>query len=155
MTKMINFGQDVTVADLRKFIRGGHAIFTLESQKTQVHYTYRITKKEAETWVNGKYVQNPQGYIYFISFLHSGDSYEYMGVLDPDDLTIRLTKKSKITNDALVYKAITYFLTALKAGVFAQNLTIYHANKCSVCGRELTEPESVRLGIGPVCRESA
>ena len=27
-----------------------------------------------------------------------------------------------------------------------------HISHCSVCGRELTDPQSVRLGIGPVCR---
>lgn len=26
--------------------------------------------------------------------------------------------------------------------------------RCSECGRPLTDPESVRLGIGPVCREA-
>ncbi|MCX7928927.1 MAG: DUF6011 domain-containing protein [Patescibacteria group bacterium] len=26
--------------------------------------------------------------------------------------------------------------------------------ECSICGRELTDPESIRIGIGPVCRKS-
>lgn len=34
------------------------------------------------------------------------------------------------------------------------NLVIQEANNCGRCGRELTDPESIALGIGPTCRGS-
>lgn len=30
---------------------------------------------------------------------------------------------------------------------------VYHHGKCAVCGRKLTDPLSIRCGIGPTCRE--
>jgi len=32
------------------------------------------------------------------------------------------------------------------------NLEVYFEGKCRVCNRKLTDPDSIRLGIGPVCR---
>jgi len=142
--KMVNFGNDVTADNIRQFVKGGRAVFTLESQKTGAHYTYQIKAKENDNKTK----------IYFISFMTDGTTYNYMGVFNPDNMSIRLTAKSKISADALVYKAINYFLSALAQNRIADQLIIYHANKCACCGRELTEPESVRIGIGPICREA-
>jgi len=196
--QMVNFKKDIGIGDLRRFVRMGHALFTLKSEKTGQHYTYRITRIEKSNNAGSNLVwgkvrkgnkiindwkPSPACYLYFISFLHSGEKYEYLGVFNQFDFSIRLTGKSKVTADAPVYKAIDYFLNLLKivapADVnsafknpedyekwaqgcddflarkyqeYAPYLTIYHANKCCCCGRELTEPESVELGIGPICR---
>lgn len=32
------------------------------------------------------------------------------------------------------------------------NIEVYHTGNCSYCGRELTDPVSVHIGIGPICR---
>ena len=35
---------------------------------------------------------------------------------------------------------------------FAQ-VELWHAGRCSACGRLLTDPESIQRGLGPVCAE--
>jgi hypothetical protein len=32
------------------------------------------------------------------------------------------------------------------------NIEVYHTGNCSYCGRELTDPVSLEVGIGPICR---
>ena len=34
------------------------------------------------------------------------------------------------------------------------SMEFYHHGHCRVCGRELTDPESLSSGIGPICAKS-
>ena len=36
-----------------------------------------------------------------------------------------------------------------------EQILIYHSGRCGRCGRKLTDPESIRTGLGPVCRGKA
>lgn len=40
---------------------------------------------------------------------------------------------------------------ALSTGTFWSYMEVMHTGRCCACGRELTDPESIRLGIGPQC----
>ena len=141
MENLINFSGHTTVDEVRQFCFGGRAHFTLESKITGQHYTFEISKKEfgsKEYW--------------FVSVLTNGDQYTYIGKLI-SRAAIQFTKKSRLTSDAPAVKALCWFLRALAAGIIPDSVIIYHSGRCGCCGRELTDPESVRCGIGPVCRE--
>lgn len=34
-----------------------------------------------------------------------------------------------------------------------QYLKVYHMGTCLKCGRELSDPESIEIGLGPICKE--
>ena len=143
MENLINFSSRTTVDEVKKFCFGGHAHFTLESKATGQHYTFEISKRkfgEKEFW--------------FAAVMTNGDQYTYIGKL-AGKRNIQFTAKSRLTEDAPAVKALVWFLRALAAGVIPNSVVVYHSGKCGCCGRELTDPESVRLGLGPVCREAS
>lgn len=133
--------------DIRRFLLAGLATITLKSLASGNHYTYRVMKAEsrgvpafddAEKW--------------FVSVLTDGDTYVYVGMIDPVRApNLRLTKASKFSEDAGCVKAFRYFYAYLCAGRVAPKLEVRHEGHCGRCGRELTHPDSIDRGIGPDC----
>jgi hypothetical protein len=137
---MIQFENETS---LRDFIIAGNAIFTLESVNTGRRYTYRIRKsKDERTW--------------FISYLTGSDNlsnYTYLIAMDKN-LNVRLTNKSPHNFSALPVAAVKFFIDIVRENKEIPNgLKVYHYGRCSKCGRLLTDPTSIKLGIGPFCRD--
>lgn len=134
------------VEDIKRFIVGGNAILTLESKRSGRWFTYRIkrAKKDDE--------KSP----FFVSVLTGNDndtSYTYMGtIFDNEKLNFKLTKNSKIGDEALSYKAFNFFFSLLLENKLHEEIAIYHRGICGRCGRILTVPESLITGLGPECR---
>lgn len=123
---------------VRQFVFGGHATFTIRSKRTLTRYTYKVS------------VCQNHDRLFFVSLLTAPDAYTYIGVIDHSLHTpsFRLTGKSKFGGETLPVKAIHYLLKHLEG---APDLEFFHAGACCRCGRELTDPESIDRGIGPVC----
>ena len=116
-------------------IFAGKAFITLESQNTGTHFTYKIRESP-----------NKKGW-FFCSALTGPDNtrnYSYFGSLV--DKKFVTTKGSRISGEAKSVKAFVYTLNHLREGRIPQ-VNIY----CCRCGRTLTTPESISLGIGPEC----
>jgi hypothetical protein len=142
MADLINFSSHTTVDEVKRFCFGGHAHFTLESKASGQHYTFEISKREFGNKV-----------LWFAAVMTNGEQYTYIGKLISKN-TIQFTQKSRLTAEAPAVKALCWFLRALTAGVIPDSVVVYHSGRCGRCGRELTDPESIRCGIGPVCREA-
>jgi hypothetical protein len=142
MENLVNFSGNSTVDEVRRFCFGGHARFTLESRVSGLHYTFEISRKD---YGRKKF--------WFAAVMTNGDQYTYLGQIE-SRRSIKLTAKSKLTLDAPAVKALSWFLRGLAAGKVSDQVVVYHSGRCGCCGRELTDPESVRCGIGPVCREN-
>jgi len=133
------------VEDIKKFIIGGKAFFTLESKVTGKWFTYKVKlmKKDDNT--------SP----FFVSVLTGNDnekSYAYMGtIFQNDKLSFRLTKKSNMSTDALSYKAFEIFFNLLQLNKVHPDMNVYHQGVCGRCGRKITVPESLVNGFGPEC----
>lgn len=137
-----------TVKDIRFFTapqpkENGEArrvTFTISSPDK--HFTFKVTA------VPG---QNNVGKTMFLSVMTGPDnesSYSYVGILG-EDLTIRPTRKSKVSMDAQSVRALLWVwrnFETLPAGY-----EVRHSGKCARCGRKLTTPESIDMGVGPVC----
>lgn len=67
---------------------------------------------------------------------------KYLGKVTPNRLDSRLTDDVKAV---LLEAAADPLTAAIRYG--------RETGSCSCCGRDLTNPESIRLGIGPICRE--
>lgn len=117
----------------------GKAIVTFLSKRTNNHFTYKI-KKHKE-------------YDLFYVSVKTGTEYSYMGTLYIKDNYRKLncTPKSKVPYDAKSFIAFQWVLDVLHTNSNAPDLEIYHEGCCCKCGRPLTTPESIKLGIGPEC----
>jgi hypothetical protein len=131
------------------FILGGHAIFTVEvPEDAQVraaakpHYTFKVSSFEAK---DGKT-------LYSVSLLTAPETYQYVGMVNPNDLTLKMTAKSHFTDDCAPVKLLKW---TLKHVADAKDMPVgwklHHEGRCARCGRTLTTPESIERGFGPEC----
>jgi len=140
--------QMLDVNDIKKFILAGNATFTLESTRTGKWFTYKVNKKE---------FKNDAGEVdktfYFVSILRgpSNESdYTYLGTIN-SKFYVNTTPKSKISADSISFKALSFFASYLRKGEMHDEINFYHEGICGKCGKKLTTPESVAIGLGPIC----
>ena len=126
-----------------EFLLAGNATFTVSNPEGD-HYTYKVKKTKNKN-IHGKYS-------FFISILTGPDYYTYLGmVLETCEVT--LTKKSKYKADTRAFKVANWAVQHVMANVpLPEGYEIEHAGKCGKCNRKLTTPESIRSGLGPICR---
>jgi hypothetical protein len=128
------------------FLSAGKAIFTVTLPSGR-HYTYRVVK--ADECTDGKVR-------WFVGLLTRPDNYAgytYMGVYNPVLGQIFRTNRSKFSEDAKCWWAFERVLDFLHRGTkMEEGMEIWHVGKCGRCGRRLTDPDSIRIGIGPECR---
>lgn len=133
-------GRITNPMDIRRFVTGGHAVFTLVSKRTGKRYTFQINK--------------PTGKPFFARYLtdsnNEGD-YTYLGYMTEDDvenhiLSLRPGKRGNPTS--LPFRGLNWFLSHMDC---TDRFEFWHEGSCGRCGRRLTVPESIATGLGPVC----
>ena len=124
------------------FFFGGNAIFTIKSDKSGEHKTFKIKEMPSTNHV---------GTILFSVFLLTApEHYTYLGITNKSGL-FRLTKASKQNDASPAVKTIRWFLKHLVGDKIFSAAQIMHEGRCGRCGRPLTHPESILSGIGPEC----
>ena len=143
----------------KQFVLAGKATFTIEVPESfrtekpdldlKPHYTFRVEHKAA----TGQYKE-----AWFAKLLTGPDNtrnYSYIGMLNADQGIVRTTAKSKLAGDSIVIKLLNRTLALVWAGdiapLEAQGFKLHHEGRCGKCGRVLTTPTSVEIGIGPEC----
>lgn len=134
-------------AAARNFMLAGKAIFTLVSQRTGTRYTFKVSHKAA----NDQY-----GESWMVSYLTGPDNwsnYSYIGqiVNGPKGLFFRTTKASKLTMASAPVAGFNWAFSRINLGQDTPNMEVWHAGKCGRCGRMLTVPSSIEMGLGPEC----
>lgn len=134
--------------EIKQFILAGNAIFTLTSKKSDNHLTFKMRKADGPNFSDDAY------FISYLSGPNNDADYSYLGMLfiNNGKLTIRMTAKSP-SDQSRTMAAFTYFLGRLEKGDLGEQLDFQHAGRCGRCGRTLTDPESIRTGLGPICRQ--
>ena len=87
-----------------------------------------------------------------MKLLNGPDNYEnyvFLGTIFPDGF--RHGRKSNITESAPSSKAFSWFYGLLAEGRVSEHIEVWHEGKCGRCGRKLTVPESISIGMGPEC----
>lgn len=134
-----------TATEALDFIFSGKAVVTLTSAASGTHFTFKVSEKDGE--------------IFFVKHLFGSDNswngdWAFLGFVKAQGgvPTSCLIAGKKGKPDAPSFKALSWTLAQLNRGNIPAELTIQHNDSCGACGRELTDPDSVRLGLGPVCR---
>ena len=123
-----------------KFFTAGRAVFTVDNGKGQ-HYTFRIGRRN----------ENQPLFVGLLTGPNNENSFTYLGIFKPETNEIRLTAKSRYTDETLPVKVVRWAVKAVAANKIPKGYSIQHAGKCCRCGRTLTTPESVNRGWGPEC----
>ncbi len=125
-----------------KFFTGGNATFTVDNGQG-VHYTFKIRQPKGD---------NKPHFAMLLTGPCNETAYTYVGVFNPADFSIRLTRNSKYTDDTTPVKVLRWALKHVVTDkLLPAGYTIHHEGKCGCCGRKLTVPESIKRGIGPEC----
>lgn len=134
----------LNAADAKQFALSGQATLTMESERTGAHYTYKIEKATKP---------RPGNPAYFVSLLMGPNNeadYTYIGMIDNNGF--RTTEKSKLplsSHPVAGFDWIWRWLTIRE--ILPPQCVIRHDGRCGKCGRTLTTPDSIDLGIGPEC----
>jgi hypothetical protein len=124
----------IASSDVASFIFAGKAVFTLQSKATGQHYTYRVTASK-------------DGAMFFVAVVHGGAKH-YAGIVPADNrIAFRSTRNAKVSRQDPAVRTFEWFLTHLEH----EQVEVHHCGTCGRCARKLTDPESIKRGIGPEC----
>ena len=142
-------GGKIRLADGLRYMLAGKSEFTMISLRTGGRLKYKLTKKQTK---NNK--DDTSEFIYYVNTFDGGE-YKYAGVLFYDRVedVFRFGKgaKGKIPSTHINIQSLLFVINKLNEGNDAINIELYHVGKCGRCGRKLTTPESLLLGLGPEC----
>ena len=122
-----------------KFVLGGKAIFTVDNGKGE-HFTYKINKHKHDD-------------IYFANVLSGSDgAYSYMGVFDKNTFNVYKGAKG-MNSSAKSVRVLEWAMRVIKGDtMLPDGYDIMHEGMCGRCGRQLTDPESIKCGFGSTCK---
>lgn len=123
-----------------EFILAGNAKFSIKSNRTGRHFTYKV-RKDKDTG------------IWYISRLTSDNEYLYLGAIFQDDMLFRATRRTGVKErQSEAFRSFDWFWLILNRDkAVPEGVTFYHAGRCGMCGLELTDPASIKEGYGPDC----
>jgi hypothetical protein len=114
------------------------SLFTVKSLKTGTDYTYKISRKEYKSkWYTHVKVETQ-----YLSFKYLGSYFKG-----------KLFKKGEVVKSPTAV-AIGFILDQVEKHHFEwldKNLELSHEGHCLCCGKTLTDADSIKRGLGPVC----
>ena len=126
--------------DALAYVQGGRGKFTIVSQKTGTRFTF----KESQ----------PDNGLIFVKLLTGScnqSDFRYIGYIKPKSIILNAGRKG--LPDAPGFKALNWVMRQLAKGKMPEGLEFWHSGSCGRCGRELTVPESIATGLGPICAQ--
>jgi hypothetical protein len=147
-----------------RFITAGRAIFTVaipqsfhdamaakypRSEPPHLWYTYRVRYKPAsDQWPEAWFVD-------LLAGPNNTTDYKFLGKLNKATGAVALTTRSHFTDNAWPVRVLRRALAVVwsddDAAMTTAGFAIHHEGRCGRCGRVLTTPHSVQLGLGPEC----
>jgi len=141
---------------MKQFVLAGRSIFTIEiaedyraKHDLKPHYTFRVDHKAPE----GKWKET-----WFVKYLTGSDNtrdYSYVGTLNAENGQVRTTAKSNLNDNSIVFKLLTHTLALIWGNdvtpMTDKGFGLHHEGRCGKCGKLLTTPSSIAIGVGPEC----
>jgi hypothetical protein len=137
-------------ASILKFLLAGNAYCTFRSERTGVHLTFNVKLAEPRPGDT----REPPHFVRVLTGPSNGDDYTYLGCIFGKRVYSH-GRNSPIGTDATSAKAFAWLWKYLSAGKMPPECEVWHEGRCSLCGRRLTTPRSLEIGIGPTCEKKA
>lgn len=143
--------------DIQMYVYGGKGRFRMKSNKSNKSYEFKI-KRPAKTIFEGyQRVPNPrydENILFISARLDETLNFEFIGTFRIEENTYTHSKKSKVDNTHNVVKGFKWLIKQFEnENEFPSEMEFYHMGICGCCAKSLTTPDSIKLGIGPVCFE--
>lgn len=131
------------------FALAGNARFTIVSVATGTRFTYRVavSKKLKE----GADAPTGPWWVEVLTGPDNAADYGYFGTIFPDGRYVYNARKAVIGSTAPSVRAFEWFWRQIQAKTLPTTVEVWHEGRCGRCGRDLTVPESIATGLGPVC----
>jgi hypothetical protein len=136
-----------------EFIMAGKARFTIVGSENRFTYYAFQPKFDGKPSLTMRFLKvkdaahgNDETYIGLLKLCNGMWNYEFRypkKLSDPSKAYFQPTSKEVI--------AFSYLLRLLNSKNYDRRIEIWHDGKCGHCGQPLTTPESIQLGLGPVC----
>lgn len=136
----------VSSADILKYIRAGNATFTLRSVQTGKRYTYKVT--QVYDRFNKKLKKSGFYWVALMSGPDNENSFTPIGTLSGSHFTEGRRATMQMQSVAAFDFTWKYLSNNLE---LTDKIEFWHSGRCGHCGKKLTVPESIALGIGPIC----
>jgi hypothetical protein len=141
--------EKMNISDAKKVMFAGKATLTFLSVITQTRFTFKIIrfrdKKENPMPENKRPLA-----VKVLTGSNNESDYSKIGYIFNNSLFMH-DKKSNISGNAKSVNAFSYVFQNIIRELENTNLEIYHSGQCCRCGRLLTDPESIKSGLGPEC----
>lgn len=134
------------VLKVKEFILGGSSEFTIKQDGTgssePVSYNYKVKR-------------NDNGTCWFVYAETAGEGkLKYHGYIKRDMTFHHSDKGVSLEGGCFNSKAVKGLIWVLRnSEKLPKKVHVLHHGRCSVCGKKLTDEESVKYGIGPTCRK--
>lgn len=149
--KPIILGQNQHILNndyIKDFIFAGKAIITIKNIENQNHFTFQIN--QCKDIIKNDKDENIRKQLWFVSVCRSYNEWLYIGLLNKKHNFI---PSKKLDSDTISIKTFQFILNHyVYNNNYDKRVEFYHEGYCMKCGRLLTEPDSVKLGLGPFCR---
>jgi hypothetical protein len=89
-------------------------------------------------------------YVLLLTGSDNDSDYSYIGFIR-GTIYLHGGKKSAVKDTSISNKAFAWFFNKLQTEELPECVEVHHSGNCGRCGRTLTTPESLRIGLGPVC----
>ncbi len=139
----------VQYSHIKRFMFAGRSIVTLHSLATDHHYTYQITLANECRDLNRSLDYTDWWYVKLLIGPNNTKDYTYIGTITGD--RFRLTARSKLPADSKPVRAFAWAFERIMQGRPIDGVEVLHSSRCGRCGRRLTRPDSLEMGIGPEC----
>lgn len=137
----------------KNYLLAGNSTFNVISHTTGSRFLVKIkkSKKEGKYFVYGFGTEiRTLNDTYKGHFIYIGPLYERGNFLRYYPIE-ELQKPNKLT--ATVVEFLVQVINNKRDGILANKLELLPSNTCCKCGLQLTTPESIKDGIGPICKK--
>lgn len=134
--------QDGTIA--KRFLLAGNAMVTLVSKRTGVRFTFRVRASD-------------DGNCHFVSVLtgpNNNTDFSFLGTIFGKK-NYAHGRKSRILPTAPSAKAFAWAWKFIERAEVPSECEVHHEGRCGRCGRALSVPSSISIGLGPECEGKA